>query len=307
MSTISPLAISESDLAGWDLRTPLSLRLARLWAKHGARGKGFVPRAIGRSVARSTRALIRTEFGAVMAVYPGSLDTYCLITAQGGAYDRSVLDACQKLLQPRETAFDIGANVGLVSLELCARFGGSVRVMSFEPQPDLAKHLAVSAKLNEFDIRVFTCLVGDHEGEQTLFVPAHSIHASVISRSRRARPMVRPVVRLDDLVFTGMIDPPAIIKIDVEGAEMAVLNGARALLREHQPSVVFEADENRARFRNSRRDLFVELRRHAPYRMFAVEDTSQFVPIDETDDPDTFPQRNYAAVAPRHIDRVAAN
>lgn len=306
MSTITPLAISDSDVAGWTLRSPLSLRLARLWAKHGVRGRGFVPRAIGRSVAGSTRALIRTEFGAVMAVYPGSLDTYCLITAEGGAYDRNVLDACQKLLRPGETAFDIGANVGLVSLELCARFGGTVRVTSFEPQPDLAKHLAVSARLNAFDIKVFTCLVGDHDGQQTLFVPAHSIHASVISRSRRAKCIVRPVARLDDLVSDALIDPPAVIKIDVEGAEMAVLNGARGLLHDHQPSVVFEADENRVRFRNSRRDLFAELRRHAPYRMFAVADTSDFVPIDEIDEPDTLPHGNYAAVAPRHIARMRA-
>jgi FkbM family methyltransferase len=249
---------------------------------------------------------MRTEFGAVMAVCPGSLDTYCFIAAQGGAYDRGVLGACQKLLRRGETAIDIGANVGLVSLELCARFGGSVRVVSFEPQPHLAKHLAVSAKLNDFDIRVFACLVGDQDGEQALFVPAHSIHASVISRTRRAKRMVRPVTRLDGLVSGGMIDPPAMIKIDVEGAEMAVLNGARGLLRDHQPSLVFEADENMLRFGNSRRDLFAELRRHAAYRMFAVADTSEFIPIDETDDPDAWPHRNYAAVAPRHSGRLTA-
>jgi FkbM family methyltransferase len=305
MSTITPCAISETDTAGWNSTAPFSLRFAQLWFKHGVRGKAAVPHTIGRSVARSMRTVIRTEHGAVMAVYPGSLDTYCSISAQGGTFGREVVNTCHGLLRAGETAFDVGANVGLVSLELCSRFAGRVRVVSFEPLPQLAKHLAISAELNDFDIRVFNCLVGDQNGEQILFVPSHSVHASVISRSGRAKRMVRPVVRLDDLVFDGTVEPPAMMKVDVEGAEMSVLTGAQRLLHEYQPSLVFEADANMQRFGMSRRDLFAELRRHAPYRIFAVAGT-ELMPIDETDDPDRLPQSDYAAVAPRYLDRVSS-
>jgi hypothetical protein len=56
----------------------------------------------------------------------------------------------------------------------------------------------------------------------------------------------------------------------------------------------------------SRRDLFAELRRHGSYRMFAVTRTSGLVPIDENDDPDRLPHSDYAAVAPRYLDRVSS-
>jgi FkbM family methyltransferase len=306
MSMITPCAITETDTAGWTSTPPFSLRFSQLWFKHAVRGRAAVPRMIGRSVARSMRGLIRTEHGAVMAVYPGSLDAYCSVSAQGGTFGREVVNTCHGLLRAGETAFDVGANVGLVSLELCSRFAGRVRLVSFEPLPELAKHLAISAELNDFDVRVFDCLVGDQKGEQILFVPAHSVHASVMSRSHRAKPLVRPVIRLDDLVFDGTVEPPAMMKIDVEGAEMSVLTGAARLLHEHQPSLVFEADANMQRFGMSRRDLFAELRRHAPYRMFAVTRTSELMPIDETDDPDTLPQSDYAAVAPRYLNRVSS-
>jgi FkbM family methyltransferase len=306
MSMITPCEISETDTAGWDATPPFSLRFSQLWFKRALRGRAAVPRTLGRSVARSMRTLIRTEHGAVMAVYPGALDAYCSISAQGGTFGREVVNTCHRLLQAGETAFDVGANVGLVSLELCSRFAGRLRVVSFEPLPELAKHLAISAELNNFDIRVFNCLVGDQEGEQTLFVPSHSVHASVISRNPRAKRMVRPVIRLDDLVFDGTVEPPAMMKVDVEGAEMSVLTGAGRLLQEHQPSLVFEADANMQRFGMSRRDLFAELRQHAPYRMFAITKTSELLPIDETDDPDRLPHSDYAAVAPRYLDRVSS-
>jgi FkbM family methyltransferase len=306
MSTITPCAISETDTAGWDFTPPFALRFSQLWFRHALRGRAAVPRTIGRSVARSMRTVIRTEHGAVLAVYPGTLDAYCSISAQGGTFGREVVNTCHRLLRAGETAFDVGANVGLVSLELCSRFAGDLRVVSFEPLPELAKHLAISAELNDFDIRVFDCLVGDQAGEQTLFVPRHSVHASVLARSHRAKPMVRPVIRLDDLVFDGSVEPPTMMKIDVEGAEMSVLTGARRLLHEYQPSLVFEADANMQRFGRSRADLFAELQHHAPYRMFAVTRTSELIPIDETDDPDALPQSDYAAVAPRYLDRVSS-
>lgn len=94
------------------------------------------------------------------------------------------------------------------------------------------------------------------------------------------------------------------MKIDVEGAEMMVFTGAQRLLHEYQPSLVFEADANMQRFGISRRDLFAELQRHAPYRIFAIAPTSELIPIRENEDPDLLPHTDYAAVAPRYLDRL---
>jgi FkbM family methyltransferase len=299
-------SITESDILGWSEEVPLPFRLARWWTKRGPRGKGFVPRFAGRHFCRATRTLIHTEHGAKLAVYPGSLDVYSYIWAHGGTYEPQVVDACQRLLRAGEAAFDIGANVGLVSLELSARFRGQLRLASIEPQPQLARHIAISAKLNAFEkLEVFNCLLSDDEGEQDLYIPAHSIHASVVTRSANAERITCLAVRLDDLVEQRRIPPPTLIKVDVEGAERTVLGGAKRLLAEHQPSVVFESDNNMERFGYSRRDLFARLSKDVAYRFFAIpHDRSGFIRIADGADPNTLPYSNYAAVAERYWDRV---
>ena len=114
-----------------------------------------------------------------------------------------------------------------------------------------------------------------------------------------------PKVRLDDLLERGLIAPPALIKVDVEGAERQVLAGARRLLEEHQPSVVFESDVNMERFGYTRADLFAQLREAVPYSFFAIaDDRSGFIRLEDHGDPSSLPQSNYAAVPERYLDRL---
>jgi FkbM family methyltransferase len=201
---------------------------------------------------------------------------------------------------------DIGANVGLISLDLSARFEGALRLASFEPQPQLARHMAISAKLSALGkVDVFNCLLSDEEGEQDLFVPAHSVHASVVSRSANAERIPCLSARLDKVLEHGLIACPALIKIDVEGAERTVLGGAKRLIAEHQPSVVFESDRNMERFGYSRSDLFARLSEDVAYRFFAIaNDRSGFIRIEDTADPNLLPYNDYAAVPERYLDRV---
>src|SRR5882724_8541385 len=149
-SEIRPLTVQESDLAGWGEGTSWQFKLSRFWARHIPRGKGWFPRQIGRRFGGGMRDTIRTASGARLAIDPGSLDMYCSITNQGGLWDADVLEVCCRFLKPGGVFYDIGANVGLMSLEVAKRFGDQVRIFSFEPQPSLAHTLAISARLNNF-------------------------------------------------------------------------------------------------------------------------------------------------------------
>jgi FkbM family methyltransferase len=159
-------------------------------------------------------------------------------------------------------------------------------VYAFEPQPSLARAIAVTAKLNGFaGLHIFPIMLGKVSGQASLFVPAHSIHASVVSREAGALEISCPVATLDDLVATGRLPPPDVIKIDVEGSEWDVFQGARQTLAAKRPVIIFESDVNSIRFKYTRRQLCGLLRETGPYRFYSI-DGNRLVSADERmDDP----------------------
>jgi FkbM family methyltransferase len=151
------------------------------------------------------------------------------------------------LSDPTRTTLDIGSNRGLYAIA-ALRF--SKKVIAFEPQPYFAaflrRHLGTLVEVHE-------CAVSDTTGTATLLVPADPrLHAearllSVVDRSPSAMTKnsvsVRvKTVRLDDTVT----DQVGLMKIDVEGHELAVLSGAEKLIESCRPNIIIEI-ENRHR------------------------------------------------------------
>jgi hypothetical protein len=78
------------------------------------------------------------------------------------------------------------------------------------------------------------------------------------------------LVAIDDLVADGSIKPPTVVKIDVEGAELAVLQGMRHTLAEHRPAVICEL--------HGTHDAFVAFMDEQNYRLINLEGT---IPVRE--------------------------
>jgi FkbM family methyltransferase len=156
-----------------------------------------------------------------------------------------------------------------------------VTVIAFEPQPALARAVARSAQLNGLtNVSVFEVLVGAREGEADLFLTSHSLHASMVPRERGARRLPRSVATIDGMVRSGRIPPPDVMKLDVEGAEVEVLSGAMETISARRPSLIFEANENMARFGHTVRDLVELVGSAAPYDFFVlVRGANDLVPI----------------------------
>jgi FkbM family methyltransferase len=162
--------------------------------------------------------------------------------------------------------YDVGANVGFMSVEMGRLHHDHVTVVSFEPQPLLARAVLQSARLTSLArISVFELMLGDRSGEAELFLVRHSGHASMAARERRATTLVAPVATVDGMIATGVIPPPTAMKLDVEGAELSVLLGARNTVGATHPGIVFEANENMSRFGYGVRDLLDLVRSIAPY------------------------------------------
>ena len=149
-------------------------------------------------------------------------------------------------LRPGDIACDIGANKGsfIYWLSRWVRHG---RVVAFEPQPDLARRLADVCRATGLDnVTVEAKAVYSHSGNQDLFLPAgHQPGASLQRAAVEAESFTTlsvPLVSLDD--YFDAHGGIALLKIDVEGAELAVFRGAERILRHHAPLLVFEC-ENR--------------------------------------------------------------
>jgi FkbM family methyltransferase len=144
------------------------------------------------------------------------------------------------VLRTASNAIDVGANEGSV-LESMLRVAPEGRHMACEPIPELAQDL--SERFPHVDVRQVALY--DESGTATF---THVLDASTRSGLRqredldesltRVRKITVPTERLDDVLQESYI--PALIKVDVEGAELQVLRGAVGTLERHRPVVIFE-------------------------------------------------------------------
>jgi FkbM family methyltransferase len=279
--SIRELRLGPEEAEGWAPSHEYVWRMARWIHAVAPRGKGWIPRRIGQLAGDRLRAEIRTASGGRLVVDPTSLEVFAYIDTHGGLWEGHDVAACRAVLEPGQVFYDVGANAGLFTIELAASFGGAIDVRAFEPQPSLARSVALSAARNGFtNVHVYQVMLGDQEGESRLFVPACSIHASAVTPSPRAQTLSCLRTTIDAAVASGAVPAPQVIKMDVEGGELAVVHGAMATLANHRPAVLFESDVNQERFGYTRADLCGALRRCAPYRFFAVERGGGFAPLD---------------------------
>ena len=283
MEGIHEYRLLNFDADKWTEGFSLPMKLADLWVKYVPRGKGWFPRWVGRHLCREHSVFIRTLHGSKLAVEPSNLDIYTYITSQGNSWDEHVLDACRSVIKKDGVFYDIGASVGYLSTEAAAMLQSGGSVVAFEPQPVLAAIIATSAELNGFGhLQVFNLMLGDHVGDGTLHVGSHSIHASAIPREANSSTLSCLMTTLDAVVEGSRLPPPTVIKIDVEGAELAVLSGAQRTIRRHRPHIIFESDDNMDRYGYCRRDVFDLLNSLCPYEFVFITAEKGRIPVNHS-------------------------
>jgi FkbM family methyltransferase len=155
-----------------------------------------------------------------------------------GTYEPELIAFLLSELADGDVVADVGAHIGIHSLVL-TRAGA--RVIAFEPAPDSAARLRAAARANGLAVEVVEVALGAEEGSVGLFAdPRYDrADAGVLSvagageRVATARAMTLDSCGLDRL---------DVLKVDVEGAEAAVLEGARETLARLRPrAVVVEA------------------------------------------------------------------
>jgi FkbM family methyltransferase len=161
-----------------------------------------------------------------------------------GTAEPDMQAALKALIHPGMTVYDIGANVGFISIIAARLVGPEGRVIAFEPLPSNARQIKYNASLNNFShIAVREEALGNEEGEVcfqvTDFPTTGRLEDGLVNKEKRGELMVA-VRRLDTLVGAAEIPPPDLIKMDVEGAECAVLAGASSVLATARPLMLIE-------------------------------------------------------------------
>jgi FkbM family methyltransferase len=141
----------------------------------------------------------------------------------------------QREIRPTDICVDIGGNVGYMSMLFAANAPkGQVHV--FEPIELNAALINASAALNGFgNIKVNNVAVGSERGSVKFSVASDSAYSSMIAtgRSAEAQSIEVPVTTLDEYVASQLLERVDILKVDVEGAENLVIEGAKNLLSDH--------------------------------------------------------------------------
>jgi FkbM family methyltransferase len=137
--------------------------------------------------------------------------------------------------------FDIGANYGIHGYRFLSQ---GYKCVLFEPQAECVSYIRKVASLNRWSPLIVEDLVGERTGTASFYQSASTWFSSrssewVLQCGEQPVAAERGMVTLDEFCErTGMA--PNLIKIDVEGGEAFVLQGARACLNRHRPTVVCE-------------------------------------------------------------------
>ncbi|MEX0906735.1 MAG: FkbM family methyltransferase [Gemmatimonadota bacterium] len=151
----------------------------------------------------------------------------------GGTYEPEQTRLFQERIAPGATVLDIGAHVGYYTLLSAVLAGPRGRVFAFEPNPVnhgfLQRHVAINRHAT---VSVENAAVSDTSGRASFTFGSGSGTGHL---SANGDVDVR-TVRIDDFCRDRSVQP-GYLKIDVEGAELSVLQGAEETIRAHLPAI----------------------------------------------------------------------
>lgn len=197
-----------------------------------------------------------------------------------GTYEPDLQATLRQLVQPGMIAYDIGANIGYISLIFSRLVGLQGRVYAFEALPDNLQRLCANLRLNGFveqtlqpavnleqpriaehepfensdpkhffgalgELVVVPAAVVDHSGMVDFLVgPSGGMGKAQGSAGRLdisySQVIQVPGLSLDEFVFQQDYPPPQVVKIDIEGGEVLALPGMARVLEEKHPIILME-------------------------------------------------------------------
>ncbi len=238
-------------------RPQLAPLLRTLWRYARARtpeARAAALQALSLGTGRRYPILFRDRHGLEYLLYPDQNAEVYL--ANNGNYEIGETEFCLQHVAPGSVVFDVGANIGLYTLLFAKCAGPEGRVHAFEPEPRNFRRLKINLVINAAEnVTPQQAAVTAHSGTATLHVfpdafhAWHSLQRAVMPAPNQPGETVTPeaalqvtATSLDDYCAAHNIERIDYLKIDVEEAELGVLQGAHGLLSRGAVDVIqFEA------------------------------------------------------------------
>lgn len=180
----------------------------------------------------------------------------CWFTRATGHWDSSETKVIERLAKPGFKVLEVGGNFGVHTLRMGSLVGPNGKVFSFEANPNVSKYLNQSVALNKFEdrITIFSMALSNESYEGSMVYNLSNIGGGYITPKNTntvelcQKTLCAPihVRKLDDVLAENDIDPLSInfLKMDAEGAEFWILQGASSLIRNKDLLLMMEYDTN---------------------------------------------------------------
>ena len=144
-------------------------------------------------------------------------------------------------LKPGMNAVDIGGNIGYYAMMEARLVGPEGKVIAIEPMPDNSEQLCNNIKNNGYqNIHIHKMAIGDRDGTALMYISPrsnwHSLHPPPTSKGE----MKVPVSTLDSLLVPYNLPSVDLVRMDLEGYEIVVIEGMRRTLETYGPRLLVE-------------------------------------------------------------------
>ncbi|MDO9547069.1 MAG: FkbM family methyltransferase [Pelolinea sp.] len=163
-----------------------------------------------------------------------------------GTYETDLQAAAAKLIPSGSVVYDIGANIGYISLLSCALSGLTGKIFSFEALPANVERLKTNVAINGLDSRITVIHAAVIDADQPvtfLTHPSGAMGKALGSAGRDEQYSGRitvPGLAIDTFVYENKHPAPDLVKMDIEGGEGAALIGMQRLLTDKKPVLLIE-------------------------------------------------------------------
>jgi len=163
-----------------------------------------------------------------------------------GTYEPDLRDAAKKLIKPSNVIYDVGANLGYISLLSASLAGLSGHVYAFEALPANIERLSTNVTINGLSasITIIHAAVTDRNGPVTFYTHRSGAMGKVEGSAGRDEEYLDRIkvdgIALDRYVYANRNPAPDIVKMDIEGGEGNALQGSKQLLSTHKPTFMIE-------------------------------------------------------------------
>lgn len=163
----------------------------------------------------------------------------------GKIFEEVIFEAARQYIGKGSCVLDVGANFGQMTLLFSKEVGENGAVLSFEAEPYVCYILRQNIKANSANnVQIFQNAVFDKSGEMVVFpvpdIPKSGVYGSfgIDPTAREGRKI--PTLAIDDIPIDRHVH---FMKVDTQGSDLRVLQGAEQTIRKHKMPILFEYEE----------------------------------------------------------------